>query len=47
VNLDFADVRTVMSGGGIAMIGMGDSDTENRRSRQLRRLSATLCLTWR
>jgi cell division protein FtsZ len=30
VNLDFADVRTVMSEGGMAMIGMGESDTENR-----------------
>lgn len=30
VNLDFADIRAVMHGGGLAMIGMGDSDTENR-----------------
>jgi cell division protein FtsZ len=30
VNLDFADVRAVMGGGGLAMIGMGESDTENR-----------------
>lgn len=30
VNLDFADIRAVMDGGGLAMIGMGDSDTENR-----------------
>ena len=30
VNLDFADIRAVMSSGGIAMIGMGESDTENR-----------------
>jgi cell division protein FtsZ len=30
VNLDFADVRTVMSEGGLALIGMGESDTENR-----------------
>jgi len=30
INLDLADVRTVMSGGGLAMIGMGESDTENR-----------------
>ena len=30
VNLDFADIRAVMTGGGIAMIGMGESDTENR-----------------
>ena len=30
VNLDFADIRTVMGKGGTAMIGVGESDTENR-----------------
>jgi cell division protein FtsZ len=30
VNLDFADVRAVMRDGGVAMIGTGDSDGENR-----------------
>ncbi|MBS3815067.1 MAG: cell division protein FtsZ [Hadesarchaea archaeon] len=30
INLDFADVKTVLSGGGIAMIGIGESDTEDR-----------------
>ncbi len=30
VNLDFADVRAVMNNGGLAMVGMGDSDSENR-----------------
>jgi cell division protein FtsZ len=30
INLDFADVRAVMGQGGLAMIGMGESDTENR-----------------
>ncbi|MBN1896883.1 MAG: cell division protein FtsZ [Candidatus Aenigmarchaeota archaeon] len=30
VNLDFADVRAVMSSGGLAMIGMGESDSESR-----------------
>ncbi|HWH07787.1 MAG TPA: cell division protein FtsZ, partial [Candidatus Thermoplasmatota archaeon] len=30
VNLDFADLRTVMSKGGVAMIGLGESDSENR-----------------
>ena len=30
VNLDFADVKAVMSEGGLAMIGMGESNTENR-----------------
>ena len=30
VNLDFADIRAVMTNGGLAMIGMGDSDGENK-----------------
>lgn len=30
INLDFADVKAVMGNGGVAMIGMGESDTENR-----------------
>ncbi len=30
VNLDFADIRAVMASGGLAMIGMGESDSENR-----------------
>lgn len=30
VNLDFADVRAVMGAGGYSMIGLGESDTENR-----------------
>ncbi len=30
VNLDFADVKTIMSEGGTAMIGVGESDGENR-----------------
>ncbi|HDQ08084.1 MAG TPA: cell division protein FtsZ [Methanoculleus sp.] len=30
VNLDFADVRTVMEKGGVAMIGMGESDSEDK-----------------
>ncbi len=30
VNLDFADIRTVMSGGGVSLIGMGESDTGQR-----------------
>jgi cell division protein FtsZ len=32
VNLDFADVRTVMERGGVAMIGMGESDSEDKAS---------------
>ena len=30
VNLDFADIKTVMVDGGVSLIGMGESDTENR-----------------
>lgn len=30
INLDFADIRAIMSGGGVAMIGVGESDSENR-----------------
>jgi len=30
VNLDFADIRAVMKSGGVALIGVGESDTENR-----------------
>jgi cell division protein FtsZ len=30
VNVDFADVRTVMENGGVAMIGLGESDSENK-----------------
>jgi cell division protein FtsZ len=30
VNLDFADVRTVMERGSVAMIGMGESDSEDK-----------------
>ena len=30
VNLDFADIRAVMRGGGVALIGVGESDSENR-----------------
>ncbi len=30
VNLDFADVRTIMGEGGVAMIGVGESDSEDR-----------------
>ena len=30
VNLDFADVKTVMSDGGVSLIGMGESDTAQR-----------------
>lgn len=30
VNLDFADIKAVMSNGGVSLIGMGESDTEDR-----------------
>ncbi len=30
VNLDFADVKTIMGEGGVALIGVGESDAENR-----------------
>jgi len=30
VNLDFADIKTVMVDGGVSLIGMGESDTEGR-----------------
>jgi cell division protein FtsZ len=32
VNLDFADIKAVMRNGGVALIGVGESDTENRAS---------------
>ncbi len=30
VNLDFADIKAVMGDGGVALIGVGESDSENR-----------------
>ena len=30
VNLDFNDLKTIMQGAGVAMIGLGDSESENR-----------------
>ncbi|USN45514.1 MAG: cell division protein FtsZ [Candidatus Woesearchaeota archaeon] len=30
VNLDFADIKAVMGDGGVALIGLGESDTSNR-----------------
>lgn len=30
VNLDYADVRTIMHSGGVAAVGYGESDTKNR-----------------
>src|SRR5207245_1521178 len=30
VNLDFNDIKTIMKGGGVAMIGLGESDRDTR-----------------
>ena len=30
VNLDYADVKTIMTGGGVSVVGIGESTTENR-----------------
>lgn len=30
VNLDFADIKAVMANGGVSLIGMGESDSQNR-----------------
>ncbi|MEK6911555.1 MAG: cell division protein FtsZ, partial [Candidatus Thermoplasmatota archaeon] len=30
VNLDFNDIKTIMKGGGVAMIGLGESDSDRR-----------------
>jgi len=30
VNLDFADIKTIMVNGGVSLIGVGESDSENR-----------------
>ena len=30
VNLDYADVKTIMHSGGVAAVGFGESDTKNR-----------------
>ncbi len=38
VNLDFADVRTVMTrGGGLSVVGIGESSSENRAAEAVRR----------
>jgi cell division protein FtsZ len=36
VNVDFADVKTIMENGGVAMIGLGESDSENRAADSIR-----------
>jgi cell division protein FtsZ len=34
VNLDFADIKTIMGEGGVALIGMGESDNDKDRARE-------------
>ncbi len=34
VNLDFADVKTIMKGGGVAMIGLGESDVMDGKAEE-------------
>ncbi|WP_135663388.1 cell division protein FtsZ [Halorhabdus rudnickae] len=36
VNVDFADVRTIMENGGVAMIGLGESDGDNKAQDSIR-----------
>ncbi|MFW5987183.1 MAG: cell division protein FtsZ [Methanohalophilus sp.] len=37
VNLDFADVRTVMQNGGVAMIGLGEADGDSKASESVQK----------
>jgi len=37
INLDFADIKNVMTDGGMAMIGLGESDSENRADESVER----------
>ncbi len=37
INLDFADVKAIMSSGGLAMIGIGESDTQRRAEEAVER----------
>ncbi len=34
VNLDFADIKTIMGEGGVALIGMGESDSDQNRAKE-------------
>lgn len=36
VNVDFADVKTIMENGGVAMIGLGEADSENKARDSIR-----------
>lgn len=35
VNLDFADIRTIMGGGGVAMIGLGEADSADKAEKSV------------
>ncbi len=37
VNLDFADVRTIMQKGGVAMIGLGEAEGENKAAESVKK----------
>lgn len=37
VNLDFADVKTIMGEGGVALIGVGESDSEDRANESVQK----------
>lgn len=37
INLDFADVRAVMRGGGLSLVGLGESDSDNRAAEAIGR----------
>ena len=37
VNLDYADVKAIMTGGGVSVIGIGESDTEHRVEEAVKR----------
>ncbi len=37
INLDFADIKNVMTDAGVAMIGLGESDSENRAEESVER----------
>src|SRR3989338_8172730 len=47
VNLDFADIRAVMGNGGVALIGVGESDTDNRAAESVeKKLSEDARIIW-
>jgi cell division protein FtsZ len=43
INLDFADVKTIMSGMGVAMMGTGTAEGENRAMQRRRRRLPARC----